>query len=349
MSEEKSTSFVCPECRSPLNINDGGYSCSSCHSGWPIEHGISKFSKNEFFWSVFDEETAAGVTELAEKGSWNDAIEKYRGTIGDYTVGYIKNLSRADWHILLSLDENSVVVDIGSGWGNIAMNIANRCREYYCGDVNMTNLRLLRCRLRDAGYTNVNPFLYDATDFLRLPFEDNSVDAVILNGVLEWMGNVKHHASPDEMQLAALKEIRRVLRPGGQLYIGIENRYSVSTLRGKPLHFELPFIGLLPRWLSNAVTKMVKGEEHRTYVYALHGYKKIINKAGYSGVDFYWPYPSYHDPNYIIPLKPAWVKRHWFKSCMVSRSPKFRLVNKLKLTYLPFHWLAYSYGMVCRK
>ncbi|HXR61861.1 MAG TPA: methyltransferase domain-containing protein [Solirubrobacterales bacterium] len=59
----------------------------------------------------------------------------------------------------------------------------------------------------DRGLANLVPTEGDAT---RLPYEDDSVDAVILTAVL---GEI-----PD--RLAALKEIRRVLKPTGRLIVG---------------------------------------------------------------------------------------------------------------------------------
>jgi ubiquinone/menaquinone biosynthesis C-methylase UbiE len=54
-------------------------------------------------------------------------------------------------------------------------------------------------------------------DARRLPFEDASFDSVLSCGVLE------HVLDPD----ASLEEIRRVLRPGGTLYVfKLPNRYS---------------------------------------------------------------------------------------------------------------------------
>jgi len=59
----------------------------------------------------------------------------------------------------------------------------------------------------ERGLANLTPTQGDATD---LPFEDASVDAVILTAVL---GEI-----PDS--IAALSEIRRVLRPDGRLVVG---------------------------------------------------------------------------------------------------------------------------------
>ena len=57
------------------------------------------------------------------------------------------------------------------------------------------------------GLTNLTPTQGDATS---LPYEDNSVDAVILTAVL---GEI-----PDRS--GALREIHRVLKPGGRLIVG---------------------------------------------------------------------------------------------------------------------------------
>jgi len=59
----------------------------------------------------------------------------------------------------------------------------------------------------ERGLTNLMPTQGDAT---QLPYEDNSIDGVILTAVL---GEI-----PD--QAAALREIHRVLKPGGRLVVG---------------------------------------------------------------------------------------------------------------------------------
>jgi ubiquinone/menaquinone biosynthesis C-methylase UbiE len=59
----------------------------------------------------------------------------------------------------------------------------------------------------DRGLTNLVPTQGDAT---QLPYEDDSIDAVILTAVL---GEIPDRA-------AALREIRRVLKPNGRLVVG---------------------------------------------------------------------------------------------------------------------------------
>jgi len=344
-----SLEYICPGCHCKLSASDNNFSCATCRSSWPIVHGIAQFGRNEIKWSVFDEEVAEKVTALAERTTWQEAVDTYAHTLGSYTLNYINDESRADWHVILPLGSESTVLDIGSGWGNIPISLCRWCKQVYCCDVNMVNLRLLRVRIENRGIENISAFQYDPNAFLRLPFTDSSINVVILNGVLEWMGSAEIDHSPHRIQLEALKEIRRVLKSNGVLYIGIENRYSTSTLGGQRIHGELPFVGLFPRFISNTITKLISGQPHRTYIYSLFGYRKLLHRAGFKKIDFYLPYPSYHHPNYFIPLEPPWVKQYWLDKLSISRSKKYRIFKKLKLSRLPFHLLAYSYSMRCTK
>jgi ubiquinone/menaquinone biosynthesis C-methylase UbiE len=62
-------------------------------------------------------------------------------------------------------------------------------------------------RAGERGLTNINPTQGDAT---ALPYEDDSMDAVVLTAVL---GEI-----PDPA--AALRQVQRVLKPGGRLVVG---------------------------------------------------------------------------------------------------------------------------------
>ena len=52
------------------------------------------------------------------------------------------------------------------------------------------------------------------------------------------------------MQLNGLKELHRVLKDDGSIYIAIENRIGLQYLAGYPDdHVNIRFVSFLPRWL----------------------------------------------------------------------------------------------------
>jgi SAM-dependent methyltransferase len=74
-----------------------------------------------------------------------------------------------------------------------------------------------------------------------LPLPDASVQLVYCNSVLE------HVDAPT----TSLREMARVLRPGGAAFIVTTNRYRVS-LRGENFEYAVPFLNWMPRALREA-------------------------------------------------------------------------------------------------
>jgi SAM-dependent methyltransferase len=102
------------------------------------------------------------------------------------------------------------VLEIGPGTGYYSLDLARwllpgGALELF--DIQQEFLDHTMRRVGEHGLANVTATLGDAT---ALPHADDSVDAVILTAVL---GEI-----PD--QDAALREIARVLRPGGRLIVG---------------------------------------------------------------------------------------------------------------------------------
>lgn len=79
--------------------------------------------------------------------------------------------------------------------------------------------------------TSCPDIVVEVGDLLRLPFPDDHFDAAVLQDVIE------HVANP----AAVLRELARVLRHGGVLYLSTPNRDALPNLIADP-HFGLPFV-----------------------------------------------------------------------------------------------------------
>ncbi|MDE3131810.1 MAG: class I SAM-dependent methyltransferase [Acidobacteriota bacterium] len=105
--------------------------------------------------------------------------------------------------------ERDRVLDLGAGSGLLALAVAPSVAHVTAIDYSPAVYRLLQTRARDRAIANLTVTVADARD---LPLADASLDLVLSNYCL-------HHVS-DEDKLVALRELARVLRPGGRLVLG---------------------------------------------------------------------------------------------------------------------------------
>lgn len=177
-------------------------------------------------------------------------------------------------------------VDVGCSAGFIADELALAGATTTGVDIDEPGLAKARARFGDR------------VDFRvargeELPFEDGSVDIVVLNHIYE------HVVDPD----AVVADIHRVLAPGGVLYLGIGHRWQVI----EP-HHRLPFLSWLPQKAADRYMRLAgKGD---------HYYEKYSTPAGlrrmFSAFDV-WDYtlPVLADPAAFSggDVIPEWVGR----------------------------------------
>jgi ubiquinone/menaquinone biosynthesis C-methylase UbiE len=109
-----------------------------------------------------------------------------------------------------------VVADVGAGTGFLTASLAPLVRQVHAVDGSDAMLEQAKTNL--AAFENVE---YHHADGAQLPFPDASLDAVFANMYL-------HHA-PDP--LAAIREMARVLRPGGRLVITDMDAHPYAWLK----------------------------------------------------------------------------------------------------------------------
>lgn len=132
------------------------------------------------------------------------------------SAGYFGAAVRDEAIAKAYLRPEMVVADVGAGTGFVAAGLAPLVRQVEVVDGSAAMLAVARENLR--GFANI---AFHEADGANLPFPDESLDAVFANMYL-------HHAVDP---LAAVREMVRVLRPGGRLVITDMDSHPYAWLK----------------------------------------------------------------------------------------------------------------------
>jgi ubiquinone/menaquinone biosynthesis C-methylase UbiE/thiamine kinase-like enzyme len=300
--------YVCPTCKNDLGIEENdSYFCRNCEISYNTKDNYVDFISESTFY--------AGEVPKAEMDELINNID----TIGfspslslffrkfPRLRGYITDKKRADWVYNVLGTERKNCLDIGSGLGNISENLSYIFENVYSVEAVKERIDFQNRRFKNSDRSNI---YISRGNALSLPFKDNYFDFIVCNGVLEWMGMMNTEQNPRETQLSFLRELKRVLKDNGKIYIGIENRLGLNLILGDKDHSGLRYTSLMPRFLANYVVRKYgnsggiygdsttnKKEEYGyfTFTYSIFGYKSLFKNAGLK-VKSFWVYPSYNQP-----------------------------------------------------
>lgn len=306
--------LVCLKCGAALTLRGSQMACGGCGAVYRVRDGIPIFTETDEYWCNVDRETMHRViADAVSSEDWQGAVERHIA----YCAPHIVPFYRADAQFLLPIDSGSRVLDAGSMWGGITVPLAQYCKEVYAVDKTWETLRFLAVRAQQLGLSNITPIV---SGIHRLPFPDDHFDCIILNGVLEWLATeqdlvlekhwdakrARRHGygkSPEQMQLEGLRELHRVLKRDGAIYIASENRIGLQYFFGYPDdHVNIRFASLLPRSLANFVTKRLRNSEYRTYTYSPKRLVRLVERAGFENNKLYSAYPHYNTLARLTPF-----------------------------------------------
>jgi len=333
--KELNSALACPLCYGHLVESNLNLACMDCKQNWSISaEGIPSFASEDFYWNQVPREEMPHLLAIAREKGYQQALEAMLlPRTNDYVFRYALDENRSDFIFLIPLSAQSRVLDIGCGWGAVTIGIARRAGEVWGVDSTLETLDFVKLRAEQEALSNIRLVHSDALDFGQLPLPSDYFDVVLLNGVLEWVGIHRKDMPPRQIQILALREIRRVLKPSGTLYLGIENRYSYTYFGGSPDHSGLPFTSLVPRWLANFIMSIARGETYRTYTYSRRGYEQLLKESGFFVERFFVPLPSYREPNYIIDLDHRASLEFFFHNLILeSDSSSQRRKNAIRMS-----------------
>jgi len=249
------------------------------------------------------------------------------------------------------------LVDIGCGYGGLSIAWAKKGKRAIAVEKEPGNAAVLIERLRrgEDAPGSVAPVIGSA---LALPLPDKVADLALMMGVLEWVGYSDPARRVRDLQVAALKEAARVLRPGGVLALGTKNRlFPRYAWRDAQLH--RPLVNILPRLVANWVSRELWNISYRGHVYTYPGWKSLVETAGFARLQILVPIFNYQFP--LLLAKPWRSKKlnglqppgemseqlrlKAFESGKLGRTAWYRLFGRLGLLGLG----AGSFLILCHK
>ena len=272
--------LACPKCRQAfITKAENAYSCDTCGTQYAIDDGVSVFfrpgsdivsrdSDRAEFWNSGWAKISARLLDFD-----HDAILKERQI-------YFDNLNLEGYPSVVDISSEQVAgkkfLNIGCGGGYEGLLFSGYGAQYIGIDFSHNAARFTQKIIDTAGF---NGTTYQA-EAEAPPFLNDSMDYIYSSGVL--------HHTPNTEQ--GLKEVYRVLKPGGTAMIGLYATYSIMFLWYR-LHAVLRG-NISKRAIEAWVVANTEGEwkvgerENRcTKTYSTSKFAKMLNAAGFSDCD----------------------------------------------------------------
>ena len=195
--------------------------------------------------------------EIAEKTVWDTlAVENPTHAVisaADEAEAARKSKAQID-HLTQFLRPDTVLLDCGTGYGRVAKYVLPEMKlSGYIGvDSAFEMLSIFRRRYKASEAEQRTPLLLLNADIHTLPLKDDSVDVVLVCAVF-----LHNHKS---VVAKAMKEIKRVLKPGGKILVYSSFPRAATAMGAQGLLYQA-LLNLLGRPYKNGPVRYYRRKE----------------------------------------------------------------------------------------
>lgn len=354
ISEIDLSILICPICKSKLEVKKDKLFCLKCNKNYSIfENYIDFLVDDKSYWGEISQVRMHQLLNDIKELGFDKAVYKFVLENPNYNFNLLSH-SRLDWIFhKIDYNHNGRYLDVGSGLGTLPFLASKIFKEVYSVENIYERVQFQTELIKHRGIKNI--FIFRSTA-MQLPFKSNFFDFICVNGVLEWIGLSNVKKNPKRIQIQFLNELKRILKPNGTLYIGIENRLAPKFFSGAIDHSGFPYTSLMPRVLANLFVKIkdkpaqhftteeekkAKLKKYSTYTYTYQGYKKLLKRAGFTNIDIFYVTADYNEPDlsYNLNMAPLFINYRRNRATDFKRKLLFNL-----LSYVPKSFVKTLFG-----
>ncbi|MCD4664598.1 MAG: methyltransferase domain-containing protein, partial [Bacteroidales bacterium] len=226
--------LVCPTCKIYLSKKGKILYCKNCDLKCNINKGIYDFlGGTNSYWGEISPREMDRVLDVANVKGWKNAVKEIGFKNSDINERILSN-ARVDWLFhCLDLSNTSSCLNLGSGWGTNTFCLANYYDTVWSYETDRNMLEFQRIRQVQDRIKNIR---FVRGDWRYLPFPKNHFDMIAADDVLCRINLNDGHKNIRKVHLDILEEIKRILKPGGCLHLGADNKFRSSPLLQKIGH-----------------------------------------------------------------------------------------------------------------
>lgn len=248
--------WCCPHCRGDLAERMQSLRCTGCHREFTTVAEIPDLRVEGDSWIDFEDD----LVTAREIAAMNSSLEEMVRAVYSRREGWDKSrverrtrevleaparlASDVDGWLRTFCTEDGLPLDLGCGAGMLLATMASRGKDGIGIDVSMTWLVVAKRLIEQHGGKPV----LAAAMAENLPLRDNSVSGVVSLDVIEHVRDPRRY----------LREINRIVRPGGRLGLSTPNRFSLTA---EP-HVFVWGVGWLPQHLQARYVKWRSGKDY---------------------------------------------------------------------------------------